>query len=347
MMVRYTGILILGLAAIANLSAGSLTFVGGPNGLTSTQTYGNITGTELPLSGALLQGTATNGTSITSGVACIGVAATSAANCTGGGGTLATSLPYTGSNPAGGEYLTSGTNNITFAMINESTNSEWTTSGTANTTSTITIPIGIFGVQNVYTLMNDYFGIPGGKDITVTFNFGATANGSTTATEAFNLVDGTVIRDSWYCTGGATGNGCLAYQSSGVDPLNTTNMYDQTGASLGAITTTATPNVSAFNVITSSYGTTVGGNAKYAGTSGNIYLDGQNFYLGTDNIGKYLTSITVSDTTTASAQSKAQLFAVTLNVATPEPGTWILLLSAIGAAVLVRRRQSARGNSVN
>jgi hypothetical protein len=226
-------------------------------------------------------------------------------------------------------------------MINQSFNSEWTTTNLATGTSFINIPMGIFGVTNVETMLNDNFGIPGASNISVTFNFGSTATTNDEGSLTFKLVDGKTIRSSFECTGGNTSNGCQNYLTGGVDTLDTTNMYDASGASLGLITTTAVPNVSAYNVIAGTYSAPTGGAIPYRGTNGNLYLDAQNFFLGNAGVGHYLTSIQISDTVSAQFQSRAELSAITVfsvsPAEAPEPSTVLLAFAGIGALGLARR----------
>ena len=343
---------------LATLYAGSVQQIqiGGSNGLTTSQTL-NVTGTITTTGGSgagitpysfnVLQGTVSNSdNSITSGVLCYGANATSATNCTSQGGTVQGTLPYTATNPSGGAYMTSG-NGVTFAMINQGVDSDWQTSNFASGTSTINIPIGIFGVTSVDTMLNDNYGVPTGSDISVTFNFDTTATGTNGAgSETFTLVDGEVIRDAFQCTSGSiNATSCLSYQSGGSDPLNTTLMYNQAGTSLGAIGATTTPSVYAYNVITGTYTTMAptgsGGAVPYVNTAGNLYLDAQVFNLGSSFLGDYLTSIKVTDAVTASFQSKADLTAIDV-FAAPEPSTIFLFVTGIGLVALVHLRRRPR-----
>jgi len=275
-MFRHIAIFVVGTVAIANLNAGSVQIqIGGANGLTTAQASGNITSTQsgpLPYSATVLQGTGSNANNaITSGVLCYGFAPTATTSCTAGGGTLQTNLPFTATNPAGGAYFSAQGGALTFAMINQSNASEWTTTNLATGTSTINIPMGIFGVTNVDTMLNDNFGVPNSSDISVTFNFaGALGGGNSAGSETFTLIDGEVIRDSFRCTGGNTGNtpSCLSYlNGGGADPLATANIYNQAGTLIGPVgTSTAVPYVNAFNVISGTY-TAAAGAVPYVGTT--------------------------------------------------------------------------------
>ncbi len=196
MMVRYTGILILGLTAIARLNAGQIAIgsgLNGVNGLTSgtvtatttaTQANGGKFGEQSYTNGGILQ-------------------------------TTTTSTPP----PTGGNSLTG--NGITFQMINDSganaSANMWAgtndiaggtyacTPGPTCTnpnpvSTTFTIPIGIFGVTDVYTMLNDEYasktanvGNGAGVTTTVQFNFGSASSGlGFLGSETFKLVNGTV-----------------------------------------------------------------------------------------------------------------------------------------------------------
>jgi hypothetical protein len=336
---RTLAILTLVTLGVAASYAGPL-MLGGPNGLQTAQAAGNIVdssnSTPLPYSATVLQGTGSSASNtITSGLICRGYAATTASDCTGHGGTVSTSLPYTSS--AGSQYAATASNGVTFAMINQASlpnASVWTTSANATpTTSTITIPMGIFGVTDIYTMMNDNFGIQGehpGSPVSVQFNF-------STGSENFVLVNGTVIRDSWDCLAGLTANGCLNYQTGGVDKLDTTNTYNESGTTAA----TAGPTVTAFNVLTAAYLNTTAGVTQYKGTSGNIYLDAQHFAFGGRYAGATLNNIVITDTITTGAQSRVELSAIDYQQA-PEPAAFVL--SGLGILFVASlRRKFVRG----
>jgi hypothetical protein len=202
-------------------------------------------------------------------------------------------------------------------------------------TSSITIPLGIFGVTDVYTMMNDQYGINSATPTTVQFNFGNSTS------ESFTLVNGTVIRDEFNCTGGANVATCQAlnYATS----LNIVNGYSTTGSSLGAYGSIAagTAYVRAFNVWSGTYGT---GTGSYNLTSGTLSLDAQDFQLGSLAVGQTLTSVTITDTAGASTKvSRDILSAITVAssgaAATPEPSTVLLLVGGLGSLVFAGRRR--------
>jgi hypothetical protein len=325
-MFRHTGLLIIGAVAVANLNAGSVQIqIGGNTGLTSS--YASATSTaptpygELMYTQNLLQGAS-------------GIAETSGSLCA--GATVGTCTPTTGT-PAGApndEFATA--NGVTFALLNQSASNEWG-AGNGAGVSTITIPIGIFGVTNVDTMINDEFGVGSSAYTTVQFQFSNSSNNLT-----FTLYEGTVISDDFDCTAGV-GSGaaaalaaCQAYNFN--YGLNTTNMYGTSGSSLGLIAPTSTPNVTAFNVWSGTYSN---GTGAYLNTSGNLYLDAQDFYLGSNSPGLLLEDVVITNTATAAKQTRDGLSAVTVFTSAPEPSTVFLVLTGIGAVALFRRRRNA------
>lgn len=339
-MFRYFAILIVGAGAIANVDAGSIQLqigsgANGSNGLTAgtvTQTVtGGATGTvgEMAFVGNIPPGSTT--LTRTSGVPPVGYP----------NGAGSTQLDTVNDN---------GTN-VTFAMINDSaspTSNMWISSNTAGTTGSPVVTtdtilmggLGVFGVSNVWTMLNDQYGnlaFNGGQNTQVVFNF-TTATGGFVAPLTFTLTNGVEIRDSVNCTsgGGATGTGvtactALGYQTS----LDTTNDYSPTGA----LNPVSGPSVSAFNVWTGTYNT---GTGAYANTAnGTVDLDAQNFSLGSAYANDYLTSIQIVDTETSTRQSRDILTAITIQDAgasAPEPSTWLLFAAGFGVVGLVRLR---------
>jgi hypothetical protein len=335
-MFRHIAVFVVGSVAIANLNAGSVQIqIGGVNGLTAgtvTQSVtGGATGTvgEMSFVGNIPPGS----TSLTrtSGVPPVGYP-------NGAGSTQLDTVNDSGTN-------------VTFAMINDSANptsNMWISSNTGGTTGTPVVTtdtvlmggLGVFGVSNVWTMLNDQYGnsaFNGGQNTQVTFDF-TTSTGGFVAPLTFTLVNGVEIRDSVNCTaaGGATGTGVstctgLNFQNG----LDTTNDYSPTGAE----NPVSGPDVSAFNVWTGTYNT---GSGAYANTAnGAVYLDAQNFFLGSAYANDYLTSIQVVDTETASRQSRDILTAITVEASAPEPSTWLLFAIGFGAIGIVRLRRKS------
>jgi hypothetical protein len=200
-------------------------------------------------------------------------------------------------------------------MINGDSNSNvWAAPNTG--TSSITIPIGIFGVTNVYTMLNDEYGVVGGTPTTVQFNF---SNGSY---ESFTLVNGQTIADSFDCIGGT----CPTYATT----LSGGTYAETAGTDTGGT-------VSAFEVWAGTYGGP--GTGAYNNTNGDINLDAQNFSLGSTAAGLTLTNVVITDTAGGTVKvSRDELSAITVQT-TPEPSTIFLVTAGIGAVGLLRRRR--------
>jgi len=318
-MFRQIAIFIVGAASIANLNAGSLQLqIGGVNGLTAGTVNQTVTGGSAGTLGEQnYVGDIPPGTTGLTGIA---------------GVPTAPGVPN-GEVP-GGQKLT--TNGVTFAMIDDSANptaNMWISTNTAGTVGTPvatidTIPMGIFGVQNVWTMLNDQYGIAG-STTQVIFNFGTTAGVANLPALTFTLVNGNSIRDSVDCLTSSTS--CPAYATSLSTSAYGTN--DTTAAVAGA------SSVSAFNVWEGTYAGTPTG--AYAGmTSGDVFLDGQDFSLvgyGSD----YLVSMQIVDTNTGTRQTRDLLSAVTVGYNAPEPSTWLLLAAGLGGLFLVQRRRKS------
>jgi len=323
-MFRQIAAFTIGLVGIANLNAGQIQ-IGGANGLTSGTVTATTTATQSS-GGKFGEQTWSNG-GFTQGATGVTVPAAPPSSLTAHGITFAM---INDSGGQAGDNLWSGTNDIAG------------TSGNPNpVTTTFTLPMGIFGVSNVYTMLNDEFanttvnnGNGAGVDTTVTFNFGSAASGAGfLGSETFDLVNGTVIRDSFLCTGGS---GLATCQSSNLGTtFDTTNAYG-TGGSI-VVPSAGVASVTAFNVFQGSYTSSAYG--PYTNTSGTLYLDAQNFYLGSF-AGDELFNMVIQDTQSGAFQSREELVAVT--VVTPEPASIFLLVGGFGAIAFFsyRRRKS-------
>jgi hypothetical protein len=248
--------------------------------------------------------------------------------------------PYTGytqtTAPASGNTLGQ------FAMISDGTsggnsNNFWD----AGSATTMTIPVGILGVADVWTMLNNIWGPAGASDTVVTFNFGTASNSGVDNILQVNLVNtgvggttGGQIRSGFDCTSPLTtcgssalnsntalANGTLASTSTATSILNsvagpgvtvtTQNMFHASGYTIGAGT--------------------------FAGSTGNLNLDAQNFNLSAFS-SEYLVSIQVQELSGVGAVSQTSLSAITVDTA-PEPSTVFLFLTGFGALGLARMRR--------
>jgi hypothetical protein len=326
-MFRYIAILIVGSVTIANLCAGPVQIqIGGNTGLTNTY---NVSGNDITQSGvpeSAYAGTLFTGTGAT--------AAGSNGSVLCAGATQGTCTAQASSAvPAGepnNEFATS--NGVTFSMINQPGTSDAVWATMPSGTNTITIPIGIFGVTNVYTMLNDEFGIVNANTTDVTFDFANPAED-----ETFDLVDGTVIRDDFDCTGGS---GLSTCQSFNYATTLSSNAYSELGCVIGSggCAAAGSPDVTAFNVWTGSYGQGAG---HYINTTGNLFLDAQDFYLGSNGVNTVLTQIVITDTAGSTPQvSRDGLSAITVEASAPEPSTVFLAMTGIGVVGFIRRRRN-------
>ena len=322
---RQIAIITLGLAAVAGLNAGQIQIgsgLNGTNGLTSVYTVAG-------------QGGITASTT-----------ATQASGGTFGETTYAKTLyqnsTLSSTAPTPGSQVTAG--GVTFNLINDAisgppnfwagTNDGAGVSGNPNpSTTTITIPMGIFGVTNVYTMLNDEYGVSGANNVDVTFNFGAGGLGGSLT---FDLVNGQVYADSFDCLAGSGLSACaLNNYAMTVDSVHSFN-----AAGVQVVPSAGTATVSSLGVAWS--GTYSASTlAPYANTSGNLFLDAQNFYLGSF-AGSYLYNVVITDTNTGLYTSRTELSAITVASSTPEPSTWLLFGTGIAAVFFVaKRRKSA------
>ncbi len=268
--------------------------------------------------------------------------------------------PYTGYSKAtaapAGSTMPDGTNNVTFAMISDGvTGPNSNNALTMNTPTTITVPIGIFGVSDVWAMLNNVYGEVGANDTSLTFNFANTSNATTNLT----VVTVDLINSSSAQTAGgqssASGDGqirsavdCTIVGSSTCDQVPRGPLKDSStlATSISVNGGTATAGSVAFlsrQIYTTAYNTT--SNARYSGSSGNAVLDDQNFSFGSTYQNMYLVSMSVSEKVGLAAANKSDtaLSAITVNTfnsAVPEPSTWILMLAGVGAIMATKRRKS-------
>jgi len=286
------------LVAVASLSAGQIQ-LGGSTGLTTTYMtsgVGSISGGSLKNYDLNMFSSGTNG------------------------GTAPT--PFTGYSNTSGVASTAGStlvdtgNGVTFDMISQ-TGSDGNFWALVGANPAITIPVGVFGVQTAWTMMNNLYGVNGVNNTDVTFTFDSAADGSnagTLQTVTVDLVNGTEIRDAVDCT------------SAGCNTPGFANGALTGSTSVGGVT------VVTGNIYSSIYNT--GSQSPYSGTSGNLVLDDQGFEFGNTYSNLYLVSIGVTDNSGAVGVSRTGVSAVTVvtasSTATPEPSSVILLLTGFG-----------------
>jgi hypothetical protein len=264
--------------------------------------------------------------------------------------------PYSTYNQFTGEVgsLTDGVNNIKFSMINDGTsgspcitdtascgtvsNNFWAAPQTCSPTCTspsIVIPVGVFGVTDVWTMLNTELSTQNVKATSFAFTFGSQSNGGTEDTILVKLNDS---------ASSSTPSGELQNAVDCVPASSCGSMAS--GPTLAGPTTISGVNVLTGNVYTSLFNN--GPLTGYpGGTNGNIVLDDQGFLfnslaltggLGT-NLSSYLVSVTVQEIGATAGVSPA-LSAITVDTAgVPEPSTILMFLSGLGAIGLARFRR--------
>jgi len=279
-MFRLTIVSTLGLVAVVAANAGSIE-IGGASGLTNSYltTAGGgancAAGAGLCITGStggfgeqnydnVLFAGATNGTAPVpfsgytqnTGIGS-GLTATSATNATSAGG-------------------------VTFAMVSDGLNSGssrnfWESNGN----ETITVPIGVFDVTDVATMLQNVWGSVGGNDTTVTFNFGNTSNATSgLTTVVVNLNDANnagagEVRSGTLCNTTTTATCNTTTDPQSALPATTANV----GGSGITVTTSAV--YGAATTFGGSYAyTSVSPNTGfYANTAGHLKLDDQDLSL--------------------------------------------------------------------
>lgn len=262
-----------------------------------------------------------------------------------------TGYTQTGGTPAGLTATDTANSAVNFAMISDGVNTQasnqsnnyWQSLGTGAATDTMVIPIGVFDVTDVRTMLDNQFGTLGGNDTTVTFNFGATSNatsGLTTITVALNDVNNAgsgELRAAVSCTAGTSI--CL---SAGPNPKSN----PQQGVVINGVTVDEGLVYNTF-----SYNSIPGTQPFYTGSSlvGKTKLDDQEFIFNNPALSnQWLVSMTVSENvantyaSNNSAPSETALSAITVDTvaSTPEPGTILLLLSGLAGLGIMRARRA-------
>jgi len=232
---------------------------------------------------------------------------------------------------------------VTFSKINGGGNFWDLPTGTA--TSTLTIPIGVFAVTDVWTMINDIESTEtaGVRDVNVTFNFGTNANGvgGTNVSKNVQLFNANAdnatgqVRDALVCSAGCnqTSQPALSGEVNNGVTVVADNVWSQ-----------SFNNCISQNPLVTSISST---NSIGIGCRGSAYLDDQGFFFnslslgaGLTNLNTYLVSVQVKEISTSGGG--AGLSAVTIDAAaTPEPSTVLLFVAGLGVVGLGRLRKRA------
>jgi MYXO-CTERM domain-containing protein len=262
-------------------------------------------------------------------------------------GAVPAPTPFTGFSGVTGTASTPGstmfdsTNDITFNMVSQtgSFGNVWM----AGSSNTLTIPMGVFGVQNVWTMLNNYFGNPGVNDTSVTFSFDNNADGSDAAsltTLTLDLRNGTEIRSAMDCTANCTTNFATSLATGPAGTVVSGDDIHCTGPNCIATVTVLANNLySALNL-------TPNAASLYGGESVNGVLDDQGFLFGNAFANQYLVSIGITEkgydisSSSASASALSAVTVQTFSTETPEPSTIMLGVGGLFALAFVRRRRT-------
>jgi len=230
---------------------------------------------------------------------------------------------------------------VTFSKLNDTGNFWDLPTGT--TTSTLTIPIGVFAVTDVWTMINDIESTAV-RDINVTFNFGTNANG----------IGGTDVSKNvqLFNANGANANGqvrnALVCNSA---PCNESSQLGLTGEVNNGVTVVA-DNVwsQPFAILCQNplaITASVSPNGA-CGTQGTAYLDDQGFFFnslnlggGLTNLNTFLVSVQVKEIATAGGGAGLSAITIDAGAPTPEPSTVLLFVAGLGVVGLGRLRKRA------
>jgi hypothetical protein len=215
----------------------------------------------------------------------------------------------------------------------------YTTNGSGVTTSGDAS--GIFGADQVWTMLNDFNGVVGYQGITLTLS-GFQANGVTPITETIELTAGvdyrsiagaTVPGDPTACDvaniGTATlGASCAGRTSTTAQSSGTDSNYNATNVSEGV-------SITVYNSVFTTHDTLT--------TPNNYWLDVQDIDLGSAFLNGWLNTITVTSNDGTGQQEKAVLSAVTVDsLSTPEPGTVVLFGTGLAGLLFFQLKRTKK-----
>jgi len=257
-----------------------------------------------------------------------------ASNCQGG---LTSTPPYSPGTATIFMPASAPEFNLIGDSVNTSSVQDWASVSAGTTSaSTISIPVGIFGVADVSTMLNTVGGqTTGGTVCTtgnglnagtgctntdsyayVTLNFSTTASGATVQSETFALMNGVTQANIL--------DGATAGTSGSTSDYNVVYLGQTYAVNTGQV-----------------WSSKITGGAN---TNDTLVLDYQEFPVFEQFQSLYLTNITVTDTGSANPNTNNHeiLSAVTITP-TPEPSTLLLLGAGLGVIGLTRfRRKSVK-----
>jgi hypothetical protein len=239
---------------------------------------------------------------------------------------------------------------VTFAMINDGVNSSGCDSlcdesnnywgiTQGGTNPSITVPIGVFGVTDVWTMLSGSGDVAqsiltaigaNARDITLTFTFGTASNGGTTQTLKVGLGN---TNDIGSTATGQVQNGVVCF----VDPC-----FGVTTPASGPIATGSTA-ISGISVVADKVYNYPGG--YNSNGNGSLILNDQGFIFndialggGLTNLNSYLVSVKIAEVSPSGAYGTLDLSAITVD-AIPEPSTVFMFLGGLGAIGFAKFRR--------
>jgi hypothetical protein len=242
--------------------------------------------------------------------------------------------------PAAGTLVDSlgdGGSGVTFSKLND-TGNFWDLPTSTVISSILTVPVGLFGVTDVWTMINDIEATKA-NDVSVVFNFGTSAT-VTSDSVTVKLGDADAasatgqVRNALVCS-----SGCQESSQVGL-----------TGATISGV------NVVADNVWSQSFNNCISQNtlavttsaSSSIGCSGTAYLDDQGFFFngisvgaGLTNLNTFLVSVQVKEISTGGGGAGVSAITVDTAAATPEPSTVLLFIAGFGVVGLGRLRKRA------
>jgi hypothetical protein len=230
----------------------------------------------------------------------------------------------------------------TFDLVGVGGNTWYNNSNPASHTDTITIPINISGVDEVWTLLNDMQG--SNTDVVFYLNNSDTLTNATQIT--VDLADNAEIRSAVLCS-----MGCPATMNTGLNPSNNPNYYVGNSVTPGGTIVVTTGSIqfpsTSSSVWNQSYTGTAGQNGFSSTSSGTLTMDDQGFNLSSlaALYGSTLVEIQVTQASGAPSIDHFDLQAVTVGTV-PEPSTTALFalgLGLVGWSVARRAKSSSRG----
>jgi hypothetical protein len=223
-----------------------------------------------------------------------------------------------------------------FDLLGDSANvtslQDWVSTSTSlGTQGTITIPVGIFGVQSVDTMLSTVAGLTTGGTVCTSNNgLNPNTNCSNTASYAYvtlNLLSPTNVQatEVFALINGVTQSNILDGATTGTS-----------GSTAGSYSVFDSVSGSSYNVTTQSkvFSSTISGGLQGGDT---LLLDAQEFPIFSEYSNYELVSVAVTDTGAASTNHEI-LSALTVSE-TPEPATFIMLLAGLGVIAAMRLRR--------